>query len=252
MAPSNHFAESTTHRGPSTLSEPLETLAARITSPEAVARSEAAARRQAERAERSREAGLIAAANAFWAERGRRYRACTFDSYRAQTHEQCAVVARLRKYAGQFPQMLEAGTGVVLMGPAGTGKDHLLAALATAALAGGHSIRWTSGAKLWARFRDGIDAERSEAAMVADYVQPSILVLSDPVPIAGELTPYQRATLYQIVDARYNDCKPIWASLNGAGREEVERALGVPILDRLCDGAVSLACNWRSFRRTVK
>lgn len=248
----SHRAASTTPRGASNLSESLGTLSARITSAEAIARAEAGARRQAEQEERSREAGLVAARNAFWAERGRRYRSCTLDNYRVETAEQAQVVARLRCYADELPHMLADGTGIMLLGPAGTGKDHLLAALCEVALAAGYSMRWTSGAKLWARFRDGIDSEQSEAGMVSEFVRPAVLVLSDPVPIAGDLTPYQRATLYQIIDGRYNDCKPIWASLNGSGRQDVERALGVPILDRMRHGAVSLACNWPSFRATER
>jgi len=225
---------------------------ARMFAPEAIARAEVGEREQSEQAAQERRNRVFTAARAFWVERGRRYKGCSFDNYLADTIEQRHVIARLKKYAAELDRMLELGTGIVLLGPAGTGKDHLLAALAAHALAAGLSVKWTSGAKLWCRFRDNIGSDRSESGVISEYVQPQILILSDPVPVIGDLSPFQCATLYQIVDARYNDCKPIWAAFNASDAQEVERAIGVPILDRLRDGAVSLACNWRSFRRALK
>jgi DNA replication protein DnaC len=246
---------STTLPGPSDRSEPpaltahLAGIIDRIRWPEATARAEQHERHLAHLERAQREAEHQATVETFWRHRGRRYRACTLENFQVTEPRQREVLKRLVEYRADLAAMLESGTGLVLVGPAGTGKDHLLAGLCHAALSLGKSIRWTSGAKLWTRFRDRIDSERPEAALLADYTKPAVLVLSDPAPISGELTSYQRLILYQIIDARYNDCCPVWASLNAARREDVERALGVPIVDRLRHGAVSLACDWDSYRR---
>ena len=203
-------------------------------------------------------------------ERGDRYRGCTLENFIISTEDQQRVVQRLKGFQDAMPRRekipdeeydLNTGTwytpsdgmeqrigNVLLVGPAGTGKDHLLAALMSAAIDRGFTILWTSGAKLWSEFRDQIDSGISEESLLANYLDCDILVVSDPKPIIGALTGYQAAVLYGIVDERYSRRRPIWSSINAASRADAEAAIGTPIVDRLIDGAELLTCNWPIYR----
>ena len=65
---------------------------------------------------------------------GRRYWDCRLDNFRLhggekETARQRAALNSLQLYADDLETNLRDGNGLVLFGPTGTGKDHLLAAL---------------------------------------------------------------------------------------------------------------------------
>lgn len=187
-----------------------------------------------------------------WREWGSRYQPCTLFTYNATCLDQNVVVAELRLYIRGLRDYITSGMGIVLTGPPGTGKDHLLASLAHCALGLGFTIKWTSGLRLFERVREDIHEDRGESATVRAHVGPDILILSDPAWQKQPLTAHQQAKLGRIVDDRSNRKKPIWVSINASGADEAERLLGGPLVDRLKDGALSLACNWPSHRRSIE
>ena len=64
-----------------------------------------------------------------------------------------------------------SGVNVVLAGPPGTGKDHLLTALMWQACKFGFSVEWVNGLDLFAEYRDAIDGSTTESALLAGYVR---------------------------------------------------------------------------------
>lgn len=243
--------QSTTPPTPSRLCELQAQVVSRLESPEYVAEAEKHAADQ-KRAETERAAAEIKLRRAdLWRDRGRLYEHCTLENFQATVPAQVDVLERLRAYGGTLAEKVAAGIGIVLTGPSGTGKDHLFAALFEATLRLGFTLKWTSGAKLFMRFRDrigGIDAV-AEARMIREYTDPDVLVLSDPMPVIGALTTYQAQVLYDISDTRCNHAKATWVTINASGREEAESRLGPQIVRRLCDRALSLACNWARYEK---
>lgn len=184
---------------------------------------------------------------------GRRYAACRLSNFAIadgpEGERQSAVVGRLRTYAENMRTELEAGNGILLFGPSGTGKDHLLVAMATAAIIRyGRDVRWASGMEFFGQVRDAMDSGESEHALISHYTRPEVLILSDPLPPFGDLTPHQAAMLYRVIDGRYRERRPTWVSLNVRDRAEAEKRMGVPIVDRLRDGALAMPCDWSSYR----
>lgn len=239
----------TTQPGLAKLSEIAERIKARLADPAYIDEAKRRDARTAAREVEQRMQAIEDQRNAVWADRGRRYAGCTLENYQADGEQQRAVLDAVRDYRNALAERIASGTNLILVGPSGTGKDHLLAALFNATIELPRRIRWTSGAGLFSSLRDAIGEEANEEKTLAQWVwRCDVLVISDPVPIAGELTNYQRSMLYQIVDTRYNACRPIWATINAANRQEAEQSIGVAIVDRLRDGAVSLACNWKSHR----
>jgi len=240
------------YRDENVLREQIEQAIARANTPEARAEAEKRRREMEQAEEEAKDRVISSRRRSVWEQRGRRYQNCTLENFETGGVEaKIQVLEELRTYQDGVREMIEAGCNLVLTGPVGTGKDHLLAALFEPAIALGKTLVWTSGARLFARMRDRIEPigrQESESRVLAEYQRPDVLVISDPMPLAGQLTQYQRAVLYAIVDERYNHCRAIWCSINARGRREADETIGSAIVDRLVDGALSLSCNWPSFR----
>ena len=181
---------------------------------------------------------------------GKRYADCTLDNFEATCPAQEQVLAKLRDYVSDIRANVDRCRGLVLFGPAGTGKDHLLVGAAKEAISAGVYVEWKNGRDLCGQFRDAIKGEsiRSEGGLLRDLEAPDVLILSDPVPPTGRLTEYQGDVMFRLVDARYRELKPTWATLNVAGGSEADDRLGSQIVDRLKHDALALFCDWPSYR----
>jgi DNA replication protein DnaC len=200
---------------------------------------------QIERAERD---GMFAS---YLASRGDRYKACRLASYEIYHDAQTPVVETLRAYATDMENNAADGRGIFLHGSSGTGKDHLLSAMARVAiLRHGIGVEWISGQQLFGEIREAMDDESkaSEASIIKRLTSPSVLILSDPAPTFGNVSSHQGNVLYRIIDERYNRRKATWVSINVSNRKEAEEKLGGPIVDRMAHDAVVLPCQWPSYR----
>jgi len=138
-------------------------------------------------------------------ERGKRYETCRLTNYEITCPAQPKVLDALQKYADAIQERANSGDGLLLIGPSGSGKDHLLIGLARLAIGADLSVRWTSGPKLFARARQAIDNdyETPEAAL-RPFERSQILILSDLLPPTGRLTDFQNEIVYRLIDERYN------------------------------------------------
>lgn len=179
-----------------------------------------------------------------------RYRDCSLANYRAETPAQKAAIRSIAEYCDGLSQRIECGDGVLLFGPPGTGKDHLLAHLMNFAIRAGKSVKWVNGMDLFGEVRDRMDDERqTERQLVEGLVAPQVLAISDPAPPFGKLTEFQGAMLFRIIDGRYSARLPTWVTLNAANAKEMDDRIGPQVVDRLTDGALVVPCNWATHRK---
>jgi DNA replication protein DnaC len=183
---------------------------------------------------------------------GRRYEHCTLDNYKTTSDKQRHALEKVRGYVKEIESQVAAGNGLILFGPPGTGKDHLLIGAVREAVSLGFTSSWHNAQDLFGSLRDAIDSERPEAKVLSEYTSPTVLVLSDPVPQFGRLTEYQANMLWRIIDRRYRDQKPTWMSLNIKGGEEAGEKLGTSLVDRIRDGATYAFCDWPSYRKAAQ
>lgn len=184
--------------------------------------------------------------------RGARYKTATLSNFTATEQKQIDAIAALTEYRDTMATRLAEGEGVVLFGPKGTGKDHLLVALARAAIIAGFRVTWQNGMDLFGEMRDRIDSQDSERAFVNRFIYPDVLYLSDPVPPIGSLTDFQAAMMFRILDGRYSRRKPTWCSVNVSKGSELDARMGSQNVDRLRHGALSIHCDWPSYRAVAK
>jgi DNA replication protein DnaC len=183
---------------------------------------------------------------------GPRYscRRATLDAFEVYHPAQQQVLDRLRAWKAAWPTPLKEGKGLMLYGPCGTGKDHLLAALLYQAV-GDHGLtaRWTNGTVLYSRFRDVMHARDTTEEQILDhYAKPDILAISDPIPPSGEVTAFQVGQLFMLLDERYRSMKSTWITLNVTSEADAQARLSLPLFDRLREGAELVRCYWPSYR----
>jgi DNA replication protein DnaC len=181
------------------------------------------------------------------ASRGKRYVTCEFGNFEITTETQKKAVDHLRNFAGTLP----GDRGLVLFGPVGTGKDHLLTALCRIAIMQhGLSLVWTTGPAICAAFREPMRYEDvTEHSVLHRFASPDVLAISDPVIAGGDLSKFETDKLYEVIDRRYSDRPPTWFTINVANRDKMITSLGAAIVDRLIDGAVTIRCDWPSHRK---
>jgi len=183
-------------------------------------------------------------------ERGKRYDECRLSTYEITNPKQQEVVDKLTSYCKNMAGQVREGRGIVLFGPAGTGKDHLMMALARVAIINDLGVGWENGMDFFATVRDsfGRDDGETEAELIRYLTRPEILILSDPLPPAGKLTEFQTNVLFRAIDYRYSRCQPTWVTLNCSGRKEADERMGCQNMDRLIHGSLKLFCDWESYR----
>ena len=185
---------------------------------------------------------------------GPRYLGCRFANFEIpegpHASAQHQVVSELQRYAEKLPERVEAGQGVLLFGASGTGKDHLLSALAHFAIVRFDMyVRWIDGTAFYRHLRDRLDSRDTEEKLIERFSLPSILYFSDPLPPFGELTSFQASALFTVLDRRYRDRRPTWFTLNVQNFDEASRRLSASIADRMRDNTLALRCAWPSYRK---
>jgi len=182
---------------------------------------------------------------------GERLAEATLENYVCREPGQARVVEALQEYASNIVAEVAAGAGIVLFGPSGSGKDHLLTALGRVAIGKyGLKLRWSNGMDLLGELRDRIAENEAEEQWVKRMARPDVLYISDPIPPRGELTTYQSSMLGRVLDRRHRDRRPTWVSMNVSHSTEADAIMGAPLVDRLKAGAIAAFCNWPSYRKS--
>lgn len=174
-----------------------------------------------------------------------RFRDATFGSFNATTSPQRKVLLACQAFAAG---PMDQWRVLFLIGPPGSGKTHLGAAMAHATIARGRGARVLTVREMVRRIRDTWhrDAEQSEQDVLDDLAGCGLLVL-DEIGV-GSGTDAELLQLLDVVDLRYQLSRPLVA-ISNLNAEQIRATVGDRLFDRLREGAEVHACAWASHRR---
>lgn len=177
---------------------------------------------------------------------GGRYEHATFASFNAATAKQRAVLQACVEYASTVTPGKSGG--MILIGPPGTGKTFLGAAIVAAVVAQrGLTAKLIPVNTMIRRIRDTWrrDSECTEGDVLGSLIAPQLLVLDDLG--AGNNSESEQRHLLDLIDARYVRRHPTLVTTNLTLRE-LKAVAGERSYDRLREDAKALILDWNSFR----
>ncbi|HCI6721735.1 TPA: ATP-binding protein [Klebsiella variicola subsp. variicola] len=179
----------------------------------------------------------------------RRFGDCEFDNYLEINQEASRNLAACKRYANNWPAVLEAGKSLVLTGSCGTGKNHLAVSLAKniirnhlASVELTDVMRLTRAVKsTWRR-----NADTTEESVLDHYASLDLLIIDEVGVQFG--SPTEMTILHEIINARYESVLPT-ILISNLPREQLKEFISDRIFDRVTDGGRNyLVFNWTSFR----
>lgn len=163
----------------------------------------------------------------------RRFAECTFDNFAVEAGTRPMLEAA-RRYSESLPAV--DGKGLVLVGPVGVGKTHLVVALVKAAVQREVKTSFLAVPELLAEMRAAMRTELGPEAVMERVQDVALLVLDDLG--AERVTDWVREQLYRLINHRYERLLPVLATSN-LTPDELEAQLGERTISRLLE-----MCDW--------
>lgn len=178
------------------------------------------------------------------------YQQVNFTSWKPTDKRQVPKVTRIRAYADELIQYRQA-KNLVLSGPTGTGKTHMMTCVLSHVARHDKLIRtrFMSSADVMARITDSRDFKsRSEyESEILDQLARIPVLLLDDIGAKDDIKGRQDI-FFTIIDRRYNSSLPTLISTN-LSDEQVRAYIGDRAFDRLTQRCVWIDCVWESYRQ---
>lgn len=185
---------------------------------------------------------------------GKRFWTRTFETYQVNEYNR-AVYELVKEYADNFGEHRERGEGLYLSGGFGTGKTHLAAAICHEVIKQGYQPVFGTMVTLLEKIKATYNgAEEAEWQIIDRYIRSDLLIIDD----LGKERPtgWALERLYGIINARYEDCRPIVITAN-YGISQIEKRLAGDnaetagaITSRLYEMCRGVPLTWGDVRKT--
>lgn len=145
---------------------------------------------------------------------------CTFkvDENNQKGYETCL------KYSQEFKKLKKQGIGIILRGGYGVGKTHLVSAIAHELMKQGYQPVFGTLINLLGRVRSTYStniSKETEEEVINSYMKCSLLIIDD---LGKEKSSeWTLEKFYQVLNARYEDNKPIAITTNYSMDKLIER-----------------------------
>lgn len=170
-----------------------------------------------------------------------RFEGATLEGFAPRPGTERAL-ALVQDYAGRWPEQLQTGEGLILMGDPGNGKSHLAAAIVRRVINAGGAAVFAKVPRLMIRFEATYNpgGREHETDLLQALFDADLVVLDDIG--AEKWTQKREERLFLIVDARVDARRPMVVTTNCKTIQSLEEAVGFRTLDRLL-GACALVEN---------
>ena len=202
---------------------------------------EAAESAERARAEAERLRGRLIASSGL----GELYAGASLAGYLPATQMQERALRACRQWQDAMPA--NRGEGLILSGPCGVGKTHLMAVLLLEGVALGWSVRYVTVAEMIRGIRaTWTDRARSEDEVIRELVGVKLLAIDELGVQAGSES--EHGLLHAVIDARLRARRPTLYGTNLSAKE-LPGAIGERALDRLRQVCRMVVIDGESFRR---
>lgn len=174
-----------------------------------------------------------------------------FEIYsRKSPKKQTEVYEIAKDFAQNFSHHLQLGTWLLFSGSVGTGKSHLSAAVINEVVKQGHTCLYTKMHRLLREVKDTFNKNSHVTQNeVISHLENVDLLIIDEIGVQFG-TDTERMIIYDILDARYENVKPIILTTNVTNLKVLEKLLGEKIIDRLYEKESRIITfHWESYRR---
>lgn len=119
-----------------------------------------------------------------------------------------------RNYADHFPEMLQMGKGLLLYGEVGTGKTFIGACIVNAVIDAGYTAQATN----FGRIVNAVNSSYEDRQEVYDELNSYDLLMIDDLAAERD-TEYMQEIVFNVIDARARNRKPLIITTNLTGEE---------------------------------
>lgn len=162
----------------------------------------------------------------------------TFMNFPATTTEQQNALIAAQLFAAELQG------NFTLCGKTGTGKTHLLAAIANEVRQRGISCRFTTSTRFFLALQKAM-ANDEDYTLIIDRAIKTPLLIIDDVDKA-KVSDFRGETYFEIIDSRINRGLPTAISTNRV--EDLEQFVGSAVASRLAIGRIAVAMNGADYR----
>jgi DNA replication protein DnaC len=188
-----------------------------------------------------------------------RFLSRTFDSFRRDTPEREKAYTDALYYADQFEKKFSKdGTGLYVEGTFGTGKTHLSVAIALYLIRRGVSVICKTSIDMLMDIKTAFRYDGGEEEKTARYKNCALLVIDDLGK--EQCTDWSLPKLYEIINDRYEKCKPTIITTNYSHDELIRRLVSKDgdsitagaLVSRLKESAIVMNMVWSDYREGRK
>lgn len=178
-----------------------------------------------------------------------RFKDRTLASYQATSEGQKKALAFCEDYASSFSTIRKTGRSAIFLGKPGTGKTHLAIGIGLEVLRQKQGlVMFTSASRLLRRIKDSYrkGSHESEREAYAVFTTCELLIIDEIGIQFG--TEYEKNTLFDVINERYENLRPT-ILLSNLAMDEVKGYLGDRTFDRMREnGGQAIAFTWGSHR----
>jgi len=191
-----------------------------------------------------------------------RFQNRTLVGFIVEQQEQQRALAVAKRYANDFPAVLEKGTCLVFSGNRGTGKTHLACGIANEIMRSGYGALFVSAGEIVRKVRATWrkDSQISEDDALNGFAEVDLLIIDEVGVQYG--TEGEQIILFEVINRRYERLRPTIILTNlplerprevgGARAMSLADYLGDRAVDRLREGGGRLVVfDWPSWRDRV-